>query len=52
MWAERQVPIPIKYQGVTFDEAFRVDILVEGKVILELKSIEQVTRVRKKQLHT
>ena len=50
--AERQVPIPIEYQGVTFDEAFRADILVEGKVILELKSVEQVTRVHKKQLQT
>jgi len=50
--AERQVPIPIEYQGVKFDEAFRADIVVEGKVILELKSVEQVTRVHKKQLQT
>jgi GxxExxY protein len=49
---ERQVPIPIEYQGVKFDEAFRADILVEGKVVLELKSVEQVTRVHKKQLQT
>ena len=49
---ERQVPIPIEYQGVKFDEAFRADILVEGKVIFELKSIEQVARVHKKQLQT
>jgi GxxExxY protein len=48
--AERQVPIPIEYQGVKFDEAFRADILVDGKVVLELKSVEQVTRVHKKQL--
>lgn len=50
--AERQVPIPIEYQGVKFDEAFRADILVDGKVVLELKSVEQVTRVHKKQLQT
>jgi GxxExxY protein len=50
--AERQVPIPIEYKGVTFDEAFRADILVNGKVILELKSVEKVTRVHKKQLQT
>jgi GxxExxY protein len=49
---ERQVAIPIEYRGVKFDEAFRADILVEGKVVLELKSIEQVTRVHKKQLQT
>ena len=50
--AEQQVPIPIEYQGVKFDEAFRADILVDGKVVLELKSVEQVTRVHKKQLQT
>jgi GxxExxY protein len=49
---ERQVAIPIEYRGVKFDEAFRADIPVEGKVVLELKSIEQVTRVHKKQLQT
>ena len=50
--AERQVPIPIEYQRVKFDEAFRADILVEGKVILELKSVEQINQVHKKQLQT
>ena len=49
---ERQVPIPIEYQGVKFDEAFRADIMVEGKVILELKSVERITNVHKKQLQT
>jgi GxxExxY protein len=49
---ERQVPVPIEYRGIKFEEAFRADILVEGKVVLELKSIEQVTRVHKKQLQT
>jgi len=52
MRAERQVPIPIEYQRVKFDEAFRADILVEGKVILELKSVEQINQVHKKQLQT
>ena len=49
---ERQVPISIEHQGIKFDEAFRADIMVEGKVVLELKSIEQVNRVHKKQLQT
>lgn len=35
---ERQVPISLKYDGLEFDEGFRVDLLVEGKVIVELKS--------------
>ena len=49
---ERQVPIPIRYDDLTFDEGFRADLLVEGKVIVELKSIEQLARVHAKQLLT
>jgi GxxExxY protein len=49
---ERQVPIPIEYAGVKFDEGFRADIVVEGKVILELKSVEKIRKVHKKQLLT
>ncbi len=49
---ERQVPISIESRGINFDEAFRADIVVEGTVILELKSVEQVTRVHQKQLLT
>jgi len=39
--AERQVPVSITYQGLRFDEASRADIIVDGKVILELKSVER-----------
>ena len=49
---ERQVPIPIRYDDLTFDEGFRADLLVEGKVIVELKSVEQLARVHSKQLLT
>jgi len=49
---ERQVPISLEFRGIKFDEGFRADMVVEGKVILELKSIEQVTRAHKKQLQT
>ena len=49
---EAQVPIPVEFRGIKFDEAFRADIIVEGKVVLELKSVEQVTRTHKKQLQT
>jgi GxxExxY protein len=48
----RQVPIPIEYESIQFEEGFRADILVEDKVIVELKSIEQVAPVHKKQLLT
>ena len=49
---ERQVPVPIEYSGIEFDEGFRADIIVAGKVILELKSVEKVNNVHKKQLLT
>ena len=38
----RQVPIAIRYKDLTFDEAFRADIVVDKKVIVELKSAEQI----------
>jgi len=50
--AERQVPVDIKCRGVRFDEGFRADIIVEEKVILELKSVEKITNAHKKQLLT
>jgi GxxExxY protein len=49
---ERQLPIPIEYRGVKFDEGFRADIVAEGKVILELKSVERTTAAHKKQVQT
>jgi len=49
---ERQVPIRIVYRGLRFDEGFRADIVVEGRVILELKSVEKVSPAHKKQLLT
>jgi len=48
----RQVSVPIEYEGLRFDEGFRADIIVEGKVILELKSVEFVSKVHQKQLFT
>lgn len=49
---QRQVPIPIEFDSLRFDEGFRADLVVNGLVILELKSIEQVHPVHKKQLLT
>ena len=49
---QRQVPIPIVYESITFDEGFRADLIVEDKVIVELKSVETVAPVHKKQLLT
>ena len=49
---ERQVPIPIEYHGLKFDEGFRADIIVEDRVILELKSVESMTAAHRKQIQT
>ncbi len=49
---ERQVPIPIVWRGMQFEEGFRADLVVEGKVIAELKSVESVTKSHKKQILT
>jgi GxxExxY protein len=49
---QRQVPIPIEYDGLTFDEGFRADLMVHGKVIVELKSVEKVHPAHKKQVLT
>jgi GxxExxY protein len=49
---DRQVPIPIQFRGIQFDEGFRADIVVEDKVILELKSTETVSKAHKKQVLT
>ena len=50
--AERQVPVPIVFDGMKFDEGFRADLIVEDKVIVELKSVEKIAPVHKKQLLT
>ncbi|WP_020146543.1 GxxExxY protein [Thioalkalivibrio sp. ALJ15] len=47
-----QVPISIDYEGLNIRDAFRADLIVDGKVIVELKSVEQVQPVHKKQLLT
>ena len=49
---ERQVPVPIIYKGIRFDEGFRADIIVENMVLLELKSVERVLAAHKKQVQT
>ncbi len=48
----RQYPITVEYRGVALGEGYRADMLVRGKVLLELKSVERVQPVHKKQLLT
>ena len=49
---QRQVPIAIEYAGIQFQEGFRADLMVEDKVIVELKSVEKVSGAHKKQVQT
>jgi GxxExxY protein len=49
---QRQAPISIVYKTIRFAEAFRADLLVADKVIVELKSIEQINNAHRKQIQT
>ena len=49
---ERQKPIPISYAGFKFEEGFRADLIVEGLVLVELKSVENLNTVHAKQVLT
>ena len=48
----RQAPIPIRYEGLVFEEGFRADLIAEERVIVELKSVEKLAPVHGKQVLT
>jgi len=50
--AERQVIVPITYDGLTFEEGFKVDILVSGRIVAELKSVDKLLPIHSAQLLT
>ncbi len=50
--AARQVPVSFDYDGLSFQDAFRVDLLVESRIVVELKSVERLAPVHSKQLLT
>ena len=52
LYVQRQVAIPVEFEGEHFDEGFRADLFIEGEVIIELKSVEKITDAHKKQLLT
>lgn len=52
MRIERQKPIPLIWEEVHLDIGFRSDLIVEEKVIIEIKSVEQLSNVHPKQLLT
>ncbi len=47
---DRQVPVPIVYEGIAFDEGFRLDLLVQDSIICELKAVEKENPVWRAQL--
>ena len=49
---ERQKPLPVVYENIHLEEGFRADMVISGLVIVELKSVEEVAPVHKKQLLT
>lgn len=52
LMVERQKPIGFEFEGRRFNDAFRVDLLVEGCLIIEVKSVEKIAPVHGKQLLT
>lgn len=48
----RQVSIPLEYDGMRFKEAFRADLIVDDRVIVEIKAVEQMAKAHQRQLLT
>ena len=48
----RQVALPVEYKGVRLDCGYRLDLLVDDRIIVELKAVEKVTELHKAQLLT
>ena len=49
---DRQVPVDIRFDGLAFEKAFRIDLFVENQLIVEIKSVERLGNVHAKQLLT
>ena len=49
---EEQLAVPVRYEGVKLDIGFRIDFLVGNKVVIEIKSVESLNSVHRKQLDT
>jgi len=49
---QRQVVVPIEYDGLTFDEGFRIDLLVEDSIIVELKTVDTLLPIHEAQVLT
>ena len=47
-----EVGLPVRYKNISVDLGYRIDLLVENLVIVELKSVQQITSIHKAQLFT
>ncbi len=52
MHVKKEVLLPVSYKGVEIDHGYRIDILVENKVVIELKTVEFITEVHQAQILT
>ena len=48
----QQLPLPVHYEGLKLELGFRIDLLVGDKVVIEIKSVEAIAPVHRKQLET
>jgi GxxExxY protein len=49
---QRQVPLPIEYKGLLLDASYRLDLVVDGCLIVEIKAVEQLQRIHEAQVLT
>ena len=49
---DRQYPLPVKYKGVRLDAGYRIDLLVMGQVVVELKAVDTLHPIHEAQLIT
>ena len=49
---DRQMPIDIEFEGMRFDAAFRIDLLIDNRLLVEIKSVERLNAAHAKQLLT
>jgi GxxExxY protein len=52
LYVEREKVLPLKYKGIILNQGYRLDLIIENKVVLELKTVEELTDVHHAQMVT
>jgi GxxExxY protein len=52
IWVEKEISLPITYKEIKIDHGYRIDLLVENKIVIELKTVEKFTDVHSAQILT